>query len=130
MAAGTQSAAATAPAVSPRARKPPTPKRLQKKVLTLAQAADVYEVKDDQLAKLAKRAKKLEAERDEAEGILLANFEKTGDAAYQNRIGWMWSSTRTIWDGDKLKTFLGEALPKFQKQSESKRKLTRLQPPE
>lgn len=129
MATRTLPAPPTAPAVSPAARKPPTPKRLQKKVLTLAEAADQFEQKDVALAKLAKRAKKLEAERDEAEEILLAHFEKTGNPAYQNRIGWMWSTTRTIWDGDKLKRFLGEAMPRFQKQSESKRKLTRLTPP-
>lgn len=110
-------------------RKPPTPKRLQKTKLTLAQAADVYEAKDDELAKLTARAKKLEAERDEAAEIVLHHFEKTGASAYKDRIGWCWSSTRLIWDGDKLAKYLAEQLPKFKKCTESKRKLTRLTPP-
>lgn len=111
-------------------RKPPTPKRLQKKVLTLAQAADEFERTDDALVKLAARVKTLEAERDEAAEILLAHFVKTGRVAYKDRIGWMWTSTRLILDQEKVTKFLGGQLKKFQKRTESKSKLTRLTAPE
>lgn len=110
-------------------RKPPTPKRLQKKVLTLAQAADQYERTDDALLKLAERISTLEAERNEAAEILLAHFDRTENPAYKGRIGWEWTATKLILDQDKVKTFLGEQLSKFQKRTQSKRKLTRLVPP-
>jgi hypothetical protein len=110
-------------------RRPPTPKRLQKKVLTLAQAADEYERTDDALKGLAKQVKTLEAEQEEAEEILLAHFAKTGNASYKGRIGWCWSSTRRIFDQDKLTKFLGAQVEKFKKDTESKRKLTRLVAP-
>ena len=121
--------AVEAPPTAPVTRKPPTPKRLQKKALTLAQAADQFERADDQLARLAKRVKTLEAERDEADEILQAHFDRTGSVDYKKRIGWYWTPTRTILDQGKITTFLGEQLSKFQKETESKRKLTRLTPP-
>jgi Asp-tRNA(Asn)/Glu-tRNA(Gln) amidotransferase A subunit family amidase len=120
---------ATAPDLEKPARKAPTPKRLQKKVLTLAQAADEYERTDDALLKLDKAVKKLEAEREEAAEILLAHFAKTGRPAYKDRIGWMWTASRLILDQGKVTTYLAEQLPKFQKRTESKRKLTRLTEP-
>jgi hypothetical protein len=111
-------------------RKVPTPKRLQKTVLTLAQAADQFERADDELIALAKRVKKAEAQRDEAEERLLDHFEKTGRAAYKDRIGWMWTRGSWILDQDKITKFLGEALPHFQTRTKSRRKLTRLTEPD
>jgi hypothetical protein len=110
-------------------RKPPTPKRLQKRKLTLAEAADQFERADDALLRLVSKVKTLEAERAEAEEILLAHFDRTENPAYKGRIGWQWTSTRLIWDQDKLTTYLGEQVAKFKKRTESKRKLTRLTPP-
>lgn len=123
----TEAQAAVAGSVKP-ARKPPTPKRLQKRKLTLAEAADEYERTDDELAKLAVKVKRFEAQREEAAEILLAHFVKTGNPAYKDRIGWMWTTPRTILNQAKITTFLGEQLSKFQTQTESKRKLTRLAP--
>jgi hypothetical protein len=118
----------SATAEKPR-RKPPTPKRLQKRKLTLPEAADQYERADDALIKLGEKVATLEAERDEAEEVLLAHFDKTENAHYRHRIGWEWTPTRLILDQAKVKKFLGEQLRKYQKRTESKRKLTRLTPP-
>jgi hypothetical protein len=111
-------------------RKPPTPKRLQKKVLTLAEAADQFERTDKALVKLAVVAKTLEAERGEADEILQAYFDRTERTDYKKRIGWYWTPSKLILDQGKVTLFLGEQLKKFQKRTESKRKLTRLTAPD
>jgi hypothetical protein len=120
----------TAVDAEPAKRKPPTPKRLQKKVLTLAEAADQFERTAKALVKLGKVAKTLEAERDEADEILQAYFDRTDRTDYKRRIGWMWTPSKLILDQGKVTTFLGEQLSKFQKRTESKRKLTLLAPPD
>jgi hemerythrin superfamily protein len=125
-----QTAEAPARAEPVKPRKPPTPKRLQKKVLTLAQAAEQWERTDDKLAELGEKVKTLEAEHAEAEEILLAHFVKTGSSDYKKRLGHEWTKTRLILDQAKVTKFLGEQLKKYQKRTESKHRVTRLTAPE
>lgn len=107
-------------------RKPPTPKRLQKRKLTIAQAADLYELTTAKLAKLAEQAAPVKAEQAEAEEVMLAHFDRTEKAAYKDRIGWKWTGGSLILDQDKAKKFLGERLGEFMTRSKRKRSLTLL----
>jgi hypothetical protein len=73
-------------------RTPPTPARLQKRKLTLAEAADQWE-------KAKREAERAKALLEEAAPVLLAHFEKTGRSTYKDRIarkatGGTWSSAR------------------------------------
>jgi hypothetical protein len=93
--------------------------RVTKRKLTLAEAAVQWE-----------RAK-LEIERqkplvEEAAKVLLDHFEKTGSAAYKNRIGWTWRGDSLILDQPKVRAYLAEKLSEFQKRTERTRSLVLL----
>ncbi len=95
------------------------PRRLQKRTLTIAEAAVQYE-----------RAK-LEIERqrplvEEAAEVLLAYFERSGKAAYKNRIGWSWRGGSLILDQPAVRAFLGERLGEFQRHTDRTRSLVLL----
>lgn len=99
----------------------PSSTRVQKRKLTLAEAAEQWE-----------RAK-LEIERqkplvEEAAAVLLAHFEKTGSAGYKNRIGWKWSGGSLVLDQPKVREFLGRRLGEFQKRTQRSRSLVLLGP--
>ena len=98
------SAAATA------VRKPPTPRVLQKRKLTLAEAADQWEA--------AKREiEKQKALVDEAAPVLLAHFEKTGRSTYKDRIAREATGGSLVLDQPKVREFLGKRLHEFQKRT-------------
>jgi hypothetical protein len=97
----------TPSAPAARARRVATPKRLQKRKLTLAEAADQWE------------AAKREIERqkpllEEAAAVLLAHFEKTGRRTLKDRIA-LSVSSRLVLEQDKVREFLGARLGEFQK---------------
>ncbi len=104
-------------------RKPATPRRLQKRKLTLSQAAEQWEQ--------AKR--EVEAQKgllEEAAGVLLAHFEKTGRGAYKDRIGWSWRGGSLVLDQPRVREFLGDRLQEFQKRTERTRSLSLLTQPD
>lgn len=104
-------------------RKAPTPRRLQKRKLTLAEAAEQWEQ--------AKR--EVEAQKgllEEAAGVLLAHFERTGRGAYKDRIGWSWRGGSLVLDQPKVREFLGDRLTEFQKRTDRSRSLTLLKQPD
>ncbi len=113
-----------APAKAPKAvRKAATPRRLQKRKLTLSQAAEQWEQ--------AKR--EVEAQKgllEEAAGVLLAHFERTGRCAYKDRIGWSWRGGSLVLDQPKVREFLGDRLTEFQKRTDCSRSLTLLKQPD
>ncbi len=113
-----------APAKAPKPdRKPATPRRLQKRKLTLAEAAKQWE----QAKRESERQKGL---LEEAAGVLLAHFEKTGRGAYKGRIGWSWRGGSLVLDQPKVREFLGDRLTEFQKRTDRSRSLTLLKQPD
>ena len=118
-------APATEPVSEKRKRKPSAPKpgEVTKRKLTIAEAADEWEFTEVELRKLAEKAAPLKARHGAAEEVLLAHFDRTGNATYKGRISWHWSGTRLILDQGKVSKYLGRKLPDFQKRTESKRVL-------
>lgn len=92
-------------------RKPPTPRTLQKRKLTLAEAADQWE----QAKRESARQKAL---IDEAAPVLLEHFEKTGRSTYKDRIARKPTGGSEVLDQPKVKAFLGVKLPQFMKRTE------------
>src|SRR5690349_9129817 len=107
---------ASAPAPAKRKRKSATPPRLQKRKLTLAEAADQWENAKREI----ERQKPL---LEEAGAVLLAYFDRTGRGAYKNRIGWSWTGGGLVLDQAKVREFLGSRLGEFQKRSTRTRSL-------
>jgi hypothetical protein len=99
--------------------KPRTPKRLQKRKLTLEQAADQYE-------RVQRELDRLKPLKEEASEVLLAHFEKTGRGSYKDRIGWTWRGGALVLDQPRVREFLAERLPEFQKRTARVRSLTLL----
>ncbi len=113
----------SSPAPAPVGRRPPAPKRLQKRKLTLAEAAEQWE------------AAKREAERckpllEEAAAVLLAHFEKTGRATYKDRIACVIGGSSLVLDQPKVRELLGERLHEFQKRTAPSRSLRLLRQPD
>jgi hypothetical protein len=108
--------AEAAPARAPVAGKPPTPRRLQKRKLTLAEAAEQWERSKREI----ERQKPL---LEEAAGVLLAHFEKTERGSYKDRIGWSWSGGGLVLDQAAVRAFLGARLGEFQKRATRSRSL-------
>lgn len=103
-------------------RPAPTPKRLQKRKLTLSDAADQWE-----------RAKR-EMERqkpllEEAAEVLLAHFERTGRSTYRDRIALILGGGSLVLDQAKIRAFLGERLHEFQTRTAQSRSLRLLKQP-
>jgi hypothetical protein len=100
----------------------PTPSarsRIAKRKLTLAEAADRWE--------MAKREiDRLKPLLEEAAPVLLAHFEKTGRSTYRDRIALVIGSSRLVLDQAKVREFLGERAGEFQKRTEPSRSLTLL----
>lgn len=109
----------TAPAAAAPVKRPRTPKRLQKRELTLAEAAEQW----IRAKRMMNRAKPL---LEEAAPILLTHFERTGKESYEERIGWNWSGGGVVLDQPKVRAFLGAQLAKFQKRASRSRSLTLL----
>jgi hypothetical protein len=106
----------TEPATRAAVKRPPTPKRLQKRKLTLADAAGQWE-------KAKREMDRQKALLEEAAEVLLAHFEKTGRAGYKDRIGWTWSGGSLILDQPKVRAYLGARLEEFQTRTSRKRSL-------
>jgi hypothetical protein len=88
-------------------RRAPTPQRLQKRKLTLAQAADQWE------------AAKRETERqkalvEEAAEVLDAYFDRTKRHTYKDRIARVSTGGGLILDQPKVRAYLGARLRDFQ----------------
>jgi hypothetical protein len=108
---------ATAPARAPVAPRPPrTPKALQKRKLTLGEAADQWE-------KAKREIERNKGPLEEAAGVLLAHFEKTGRPGYKDRIGWTWTGGGLVLDQAAVRELLGERLPEYQHRSKRSRSL-------
>jgi hypothetical protein len=98
---------------------PPTPPVLQKRKMTLAEAAEQWEKakRDMQAAK---------ALLDEAAPVLLDYFERTNRPDYKKRVGWNWTGGGVVLDQGKVRAFLGARLAEFQTRSRRSRSLTLL----
>ena len=92
-------------------RKPPTPRTLQKRKLTLAEAADQWE-------KAKRETARQKALLDEAAPVLLSHFEKTGRSTYKDRIAREPTGGSLVLDQPKVREFLGKRLVDFQKLTE------------
>lgn len=105
--------------MSATATKPRTPKALQRKRMSVAQAAEHY--------RECKRAiDGLTPLLDEAKGVLLDYFERTGRAGYKDTIGWQWTGGGLILNQAKVREELGDRLPDFQTRAKRSRSLTLL----
>ena len=109
------------------ARKP-KPGEVTKRKLTIAEAADEWEFTEVELRKLAAKAAPLKARHQAAEEVLLAHFDRTGNATYKGRISWHWTTPRRILDQPKIRTFLGPKLAEFETKTEPKRVLDAITP--
>jgi hypothetical protein len=92
------------------------PARLQKRKLTLTEAADQWE----------KAKREMERQKpllEEAGAILLAYFDRTGKGCYRDRIGWTWSGGGLVLDQAAVREFLGSRLHEFQKRAARSRSL-------
>lgn len=97
-------------------RKSPAKPRLQKRKLTLSEAAT-------QWVEAKREIDRQKALLEEAAGPLLAHFEKTGRGSYRDLIGWSWSGGGLVLDQAKVREFLGERLTDFQKRAGRSRSL-------
>lgn len=96
-----------------------TADRVQKRKLTLSEAADQWE----QAKREIDRLKPL---LEEAAPVLLAHFEKTGRSTYRDRIALTLGASKLVLDQAKVREFLGERLAQFQKRTEPSRSLSLL----
>lgn len=96
-----------------------TADRVQKRKLTLSEAADQWE----QAKREIDRLKPL---LEEAAPVLLAHFEKTGRSTYRDRIALTLGASKLVLDQAKVREFLGEKLSQFQKRTEPSRSLSLL----
>lgn len=101
---------------APTSRRPATGPRLQKRKLTLAEAADQYE-------KTKREMERLKPLLEEAGAVLLEHFERTGRAGYRGRIGWKWSGGQLYLDQEALRAYLGAKVADFQKRAKRSRSL-------
>jgi hypothetical protein len=98
----------------------PAPSRVSKRSLTLTEAADQWED--------AKREiERLKPLLDEAGAVLLNHFDKTGRSSYRGRIVLTFGPSRLVLDQAKVREFLADRLPQFQKRTEPSRSLSLLQ---
>ncbi len=105
------------PARAPvKARKAPTPKRLQKRKLTLADAADQWE-------KAKRETERQKPLLEEAAAVLLAHFETTERGSYKDRIGWSWTGGGLVLDQAAVRAYLGAKVGDFQKRAKRSRSL-------
>ncbi len=88
--------------------------------MTVAEAADKWEHAKTQI----EEAKPV---LEQATAVLLEHFEKTGRTTYKGRIGLTRPPARTVLDQARVREFLGKRLPEFQRVSEPKPGLTRLE---
>ncbi|MGN6870293.1 MAG: hypothetical protein ACTHMY_18035 [Solirubrobacteraceae bacterium] len=100
-------------------RKAPTPRALQKKTLTLGEAADQWE-------RCQREMDRLKPLLDEAKAVLLAHFERTGRGSYKDRIGWNWKGGQLYLDQEAVREFLGAKFSDFQKRANRSRSLVLL----
>jgi hypothetical protein len=119
MATTTTKPRTTAPAKRRRAKTAAPAPRITKRELTVAEAAEQWEMADREIERLT-------ALRKEAAPVLLAHFEKTGRLSYKDRIALRQGADRTVLDTDAVKEFLGERLPEFQTRVTPKPSLTRM----
>ena len=110
-------------AVKKRPAPAPAPKRLQKRKLTLSDAADQWEHAKREM----ERQKPL---LEEAAEVLLAHFDKTGRSTYRDRIALILGGGSLVLDQPKVRAFLGERLGEFQTRTVQSRSLRLLKHPD
>lgn len=88
-------------------RKRPTPKALQKRKLTVAEAVEQFAATTNAIAVLA-------ALRDEAKTLLLEHAERTGKRTFADRIAVVRTGGSLTLDQAAVKKFLGARLADFQ----------------
>jgi hypothetical protein len=96
-----------------------TADRVQKRKLTLAEAAEQWEHAKREIDRLRPLL-------EEAAPVLLKHFEKTGRSTYRDRIALTLGASKLVLDQAKVREFLGEKLAQFQKRTEPSRSLSLL----
>jgi hypothetical protein len=87
-------------------RRPPTPKALQKRKLTISAATD-------QWAETTLAIEGLTVLRKEAAEVLLAHAEKTGRRTYKDRVAVVRSGGSLILDQPAVVAYLGDKIAQF-----------------
>jgi hypothetical protein len=95
------------------------PARVSKRKLTLPEAADQWEHAKREIDRLKPLL-------EEAAPVLLEHFERTGKAAYRDRIAVTIVPSRLLLDQPKVREFLGARLGEFQKRTQPSRSLSLL----
>jgi hypothetical protein len=91
-------------------KRPPTPKALQKRKITLAQATATW-------AETTRAMEGLKGLRDEAATVLLEHAERTGRRTYGDQIAVQPSGGSLVLDQEKVRDYLGARLRDFQRRT-------------
>jgi hypothetical protein len=95
------------------------PSRVSKRSLTLREAAD-------QWATCRQEMDRLKPLLDESAAVLLDHFAKTKKRTYGDRIVLVISAPKLVLDQARVREFLADRLPQFQKRTEPSRSLSLL----
>ena len=96
-----------------------TTDRVQKRKLTLSDAADQWESAKREIDRLKPLL-------EEAAPVLLEHFEKTGRSTYRDRIAVTTGPSKLLLDQGKVREFLGTRLGEFQRRTEPSKSLSLL----
>jgi len=95
------------------------PPRVSKRSLTLAEAGD-------QWITCRQEMDRLKPLLEESAAVLFAHFDKTGKSSYRGRIVLTFGPSKLVLDQARVREFLADRLPAFQKRTEPSRSLSLL----